>query len=94
MPIEVIPSFSLMWWTLFANLALAYVHLLITWHIAQQSKGLVQILGISCFVLGLMLSTIEANGVKMIQTTSIIVWVTAVPLAALALRSKEENQHQ
>lgn len=83
-PPEVVPSIELLSWTMFANFALASIQLFITWHVAQRTLGLSWLLAGCCGMLAWMLSSGEADAIRLIQITSGIVWVTTILLAGLA----------
>ena len=88
-PANIVPSFELLSWTLFANFALCAIQLFVTWHIAQQSVGLTWLLGLCCAILGYLLSAEGLNGTQIIIRTSLIVWITTCVLAALAYLNKQ-----
>ena len=83
-PKEVVPSADLVSWTMFANFALASIHLLMTWHVAQRTRRMLEIMGLCSALLIILLLSGQATDLYIIQVTSVSVWLGAVSLALLA----------
>jgi len=90
-PANIVPTFELLSWTLFANFALCAIQLFVTWHIAQQTVGLTWLLGLCCAILGYLLSAEGLDGTQIIIRTSLIVWITTCVLAVLAYVNKQHS---
>lgn len=88
-PSDVVPSFTILSWTFFANFALASIHLFITWHIAQQTQYLNQLLGVCCIILSFLLWYGPPTELFLIQTISYSVWILTITLAFLAYVQKK-----
>lgn len=83
-PADIVPSLELLSWTMFANFALCAIQLFVTWHIAQQTRGLTWLLGACCLILGVLLSKEGLDGEAIIIRTSAVVWITTCVLGILA----------
>ena len=87
-PLDIVPTFALLSWTLMANFALCAIQLFVTWHIAQQTRGLNWVLGICCTVFTPLFVFFGQDDMGIIYVTNAMVWVATFFLAALALRQQ------
>ena len=80
-PESLVPSIGLISWEFGANFGLAVCHILVTWHIAQERKWYVWILGFWGAVTTGVLIFGPSTGFFYAQSTAVLFWVAACCLA-------------
>ncbi len=80
-PDAVVPSTALTVWELGANLGLAVIQVLVTWHVAQSRRWYAVIVGLAGVVLVAALQLGPATPLYYAQASLVVFWMTALVLS-------------